>query len=357
LFWRSSPCLILAIYCGLALAIAVRGAALAPPSETTTSAFAQPQGGVIFLPPLISNFVLTTRAADRLVATSPAGRSVLRREIISQVYPALRDLPFASDNAYIPNLELMVAERPAVIFASTRSDEIQRTGLSVADLASNQGAERMARLFLKGLGKDGEIATAIHEFHAKFASLDDELSTSCAADRKPRVLILGIFSDADLISGGALSPLNETIVHAGGANALANMHVNVARLDPEELLLLNPDVIVFGEGVYARGVSPLQIMDNPRFRSLGAVAQKRVYQQPNMWSVPNSIIESPIYARWLAELLHACLSAKARKMVADAYLAATGQAVGDDLIDDTLSVAPNLGAARGSHFTRGGAAD
>ncbi|MBU6462317.1 MAG: ABC transporter substrate-binding protein [Bradyrhizobium sp.] len=309
-------------------------------------------GRIVVLPPLITNFALVSHAANRVSGTSPAGLMVLRREILARIFPSLLDMPLMTDSSYAPNLEMMLAARPAIIFASAQAAEMRRLGLNVADLAAHQGAEPMARLFLKGIGKADWISGAIDEFHRRQASLDDELSTTCADDRKPRVLILGIYSGADLISGGALSPFNEIIAHAGGENALADMHVNVARLDPEALLTLDPDVLVFGEGVDAYGLSPSQIMKNPKFRPLHAIARKQIYQQPNMWSVPNSLVELPIYERWLAELLHPCLSKKTRKMVADAYRAASGQDLSEELIDIELSVAPNLNSAEGTRFSR-----
>jgi hypothetical protein len=65
-----------------------------------------------------------------------------------------------------------------------------------------------------------------------------------------------------------------------------------------------------------------------------------------MWSVPNSIVELPIYERWLAELLHSCLPSRSREMVADAYRTASGQMISEELIDKVLSVEPNMNMAR-----------
>ena len=309
--------------------------------------------GVVFLPPLITNFFLVTHKASLLIGTSKSGLIVLRREVISQLFHELADLQqVTSDNGYLPNLELMLLMRPAAIIATTEIAQMRRVGLAVANLAAARGPAEHARLYLDSVCEGERYPAEIARFEHAHDNLRSELRETADADVKPRVMLLTIFDGSDLITGGATSLLTALIEEAGGANAVS-IHANVVRLNLEDLLALDPDVLIIGEGVVARGTSPRQIAGDPRFQSLRAVTGRQVYRQPNMWSVPNSLIERPIYVRWLAELLYPkVLGRHAREMVQDAYGFAAGVDLEEDQIDNVLSVNANLSMSEGERFAR-----
>ena len=294
-----------------------------------------------FLPPLITNFFLVTHQSSVLLGTSKSGLLVLRREVISQIFHDLADLPQAtSNNAYVPNLELMLLMRPAVIIATAEIGQMNSVGLSVANLATTRGPAEHARLYLDSVCEGERYPAELSRFDLARHNLRVALREAADPDHKQRVMLLTIFNGSELITGGATSPLTTLIEEAGGANA-GGVHANVVRLNVEDLLSLDPDVLIIGEGVVASGISPRQIASDPRFQSLRAVAGRRIYRQPNMWSVPNSIVELPIYERWLAELLHPQnLDRRAREMVRDAYRFAAGIDLKDDQVDDGTFVSP-----------------
>lgn len=130
-----------------------------------------------------------------------------------------------------------------------------------------------------------EVKTLLHGLGARMnrrsqaehaiRTIDQELHTAAAAYRRihqPRVLL--VFSEEPLSAAGPQSLGDAMIAHAHARNAL-KFGQRYATLSIEQVIELSPDVIVIARHATSPAGAP--ILDWQRFRSIPAVANKRVH--------------------------------------------------------------------------------
>jgi iron complex transport system substrate-binding protein len=136
----------------------------------------------------------------------------------------------------------------------------------------------------------------------------------------------------------------------GARNALG---ADAFRLDAERVLQIDPDVILL-EGPWSK-LPPAQFALDPRWSTLRAVREHRVYRQPRgldgfMWNV----IDNPLLSRWVAEVLHPDrVRPQLREMMRESYRSALGYSVTDAELDEALAMNENSGSAGYERFRAG----
>jgi hypothetical protein len=138
------------------------------------------------------------------------------------------------------------------------------------------------------------------------------------------------------------------IAEAGGTDLGADLPQ--ASLDAERLLLLSPDVIIIVGGAGHDNAAADIMMEAPNVAAIPAVRNRRVYNAPaGMSGYMATVIETPIYTRWLAEILHPMeLVPRTRDLARRIYSIELGITPTEAELDDALDSIANrrVGARR-----------
>jgi iron complex transport system substrate-binding protein len=131
------------------------------------------------------------------------------------------------------------------------------------------------------------------------------------------------------------------IRRSGGRNVASEIP-GFAPSSIEQLLVWNPDVILLNN--FEPGLSPAELLEDPRLQSLSAVRQRRVYLFPHggfRWDPPSQ--ETPLALDWLFSLMHPEHAEPGlRQRIADAYRLLYGYQVSATDLDDLLQMDVNV---------------
>jgi len=103
-------------------------------------------------------------------------------------------------------------------------------------------------------------------------------------------------------AGGADNYIGEALALAGGSNAAGHLPGDPI-LGPEQILELDPDVILIGS--FDSGATVHRLLEDSRLAPARAVAGQRVFKVPvggYRWDPPSQ--ESPLFWLWLGHRLH-----------------------------------------------------
>ena len=125
----------------------------------------------------------------------------------------------------------------------------------------------------------------------------------------------------------------------------------VVRVQLEVLLKIDPDIIVLER---TSDVTPQSFCADRRWKGLKAVQTRRVYTRPpGIAFTTTGILEFPLYARWLAELLYPNLmQPELRQVMAANYKRTLGYAMSQEQLDQLLAVDDNRYSAGYGRFTQ-----
>ncbi|MGC4081960.1 MAG: hypothetical protein QM736_07595 [Vicinamibacterales bacterium] len=101
-------------------------------------------------------------------------------------------------------------------------------------------------------------------------------------------------------------------------------------------------IVLSQSGLVGPGPDAAIFMADPRWQTLRAVRARRVYTKPRGMSVYfSNLVETPLYAQWLAELGHPqALAPELRTLMQAAYADVGGPLTAAQL-DDSLRIAQN----------------
>ncbi len=166
---------------------------------------------------------------------------------------------------------------------------------------------------------------------------------------KPRVVYMSFNGPNDLSVATGDYFMTRALRHAGGQNAASALASS--RIDLEELLLLNPDVI-FVDWRSGGRISPRALYAMPALQPLAAVRRRRIYVVPHGGAGMDSIIERPLLEeRWMAELLYPSTMPKAfRRRLKETYREVYAYGLSDKDIDATIYRDENMASAGFERF-------
>ncbi len=126
------------------------------------------------------------------------------------------------------------------------------------------------------------------------------------------------------------------------------------RQDAERILAMDPEIIYLtGRHDYLFPTeNPQEFMQDPRWRDLKAVKEKRVYRMFGEGGL-GGIIYQPLYDRFMAEVAHPdLLQPTLRQMIRDRIQSEFNYRLSDDELDEMLNVEENAGSAGAERFIR-----
>jgi ABC-type Fe3+-hydroxamate transport system substrate-binding protein len=206
--------------------------------------------------------------------------------------------------------EELLALNPRVAIAwPAAAQNLAFTGVPLVPLRPTPGNEFFPEMWrevatVAGRGsRDRAIEAA---YRTALAELSDELSRTTGEPRPSAVFLWQVTPGLFRLAAGqhavALEFAALGAINGSRALPLSGRGQNV-EIDVERLMELNPDVIVLSccSGI---ALNPGDLFDRPEFRSLSAVRTRRVYRQPVGGARMEGLVEAPLLARWLAELLY-----------------------------------------------------
>ena len=196
-------------------------------------------GGIVSLSPAISETLFALGAGERVVGVT---RFCNRpQELVDGVHSgkiaAVGDL-------FNPGIERIIALRPALVLAERTShvnklDRLRTMDIHFVDLPLQTMADIRAMIIAVGdlVGNAAAAVEAVARINAAFMEKIDGVM--------PRVLLVYYSNDPASVSAvGPISYQSEIVVQLGAKNVLAERMVVTPILGPENILALDPDLVL-----------------------------------------------------------------------------------------------------------------
>jgi ABC-type Fe3+-hydroxamate transport system substrate-binding protein len=320
-----------------------------------------------------TGFYLMSTHAPRLLSSlgEKRWRAWFKDQVPAWIYPELLEDRYWQ-GAF--NLETLLRDRPEQIYFGSiwiagdvyDSDDLRRLGIiGVATMPDNLPQDQFAALLAKlGLTEEEydeqyRMFAAVRVMNAALnqpqfaeqviarfkrerdAVLAELRSESIAEQDRPYVVGMGAPAD-DWSRIWVNSDDNPRLASRG----VAKFKAKGREQDAERVLMMNPDVI-FGPTLREFG-------DDPRWRGLDAVRNRRVYADyPPFCGYRHNPDNQPACLRSQAEILHPDrLAPKTRQAIRDHYRQSYGFEMSEEQIDILLKVEENAASLGYERFTR-----
>ena len=251
--------------------------------------------------PVINSFIFAFGRASAILNGLPQNYRTSHRWIYQNVFsPNLLTRPAIQSSGGSPAIEDIIAIHPDLVLAMDLDvvESLRRVGLPALYLAWRDPDDVKAVMRVLGdLFEEPEVARAYSDyFDGVLAIVQRKLASNPS---RPRVLYcsLGRLTQPHLIA-------EWWIDKAGGQSVTADGRVTESTsFSLEQLLSWNPEVLIVTD--------PREIgmaYSDPRFASLSAVRNHRVFAAPNgahLWG--NRTVEQPLVVMWAAKMINPTL--------------------------------------------------
>jgi len=179
--------------------------------------------------------------------------------------------------------DLVVA---AQIISEDQVNALRDLGLNVywqANPTSYEGLWENLRDFAKLTGHEDEAETLIADLEARVAAVQEKTAT---VTERPSVFYeLDATDPSNPWTAGSGTFIDYIINQAGGTNAASALEGDYAQLSSEQLIAVNPDIILLADAPY--GTTSESVAERPGWDVITAVQENTIYPiDPNMMSVP-----------------------------------------------------------------------
>lgn len=306
----------------------------------------RPARRVVTIPkPAASMMVAVNGGPEVLVGMNAASRSAVEGSFLGAAYPELLQVSTEVAGAeFAPNVESVLALDPDVVIQwGDRGpgivEPLRNAGLTVAQLAygTQQDLEDAIVLYGALLGKSERAATMVNGMRERMQLLRNAIP---AAESRSAPSVLYLRGSADGLEAAGRASYNHYVTElVGGRNPAAEIGAEEARVDVEQLLRWNPDVILLGN---FGPKLPRDFYSDPALASLRAVRDRRIYKVPlggYRWDPPSQ--ESPLMWQWLAGLVQGSRAPGLRDDVVRQYAFCYGVEPSAAQLDEILHTEEN----------------
>ena len=300
----------------------------------------------------IGEYLYVTRDPGSIQDSQTVSLNWLGRSFFLNLYPQLHtlrhDISLLDQQA--ANQERLLRLHPSAIFVSSNvAEPLRRVGLPALGLTqvwSNDQVFDRTRVFTQALGQPDRAAALVKDFQRDMADLRQELGV-VPPQEQPKVAELFILPSGVIFEIGNSETERDAFDVAGVVNA--SSHEHSTKVGVEAVLRLNPDSILL---LPDPTPSPRMFMADARWEALGAVRRQSVYRRPlGANGGFKSIIEYPLFARWLAELNHSDrLAPHLRAKVVKKMLTQFGYRLSEVELDAFLNLSENGASAGYARF-------
>lgn len=234
------------------------------------------------------------RKPERIVSLSPSNDEILCSLVDEKRIAGLSKFSQDAATSYVAdaarrinvfvdrNAEQVVALRPDLVLAAryTKIDlkallaETKTPLIVTTDFRNFTDVETNLRLIGQAVGEEGRADTVINEMRQKLTAARSRL-------RPEGVGMRALYFASGNFSAGAGTSIHEILLAAGLKNAAAEAGIKGhIKLAPEQILQIDPDVIVIGVG-YERDRGFRQALESDaQFSPLKAIKEKRIIEAP-----------------------------------------------------------------------------
>jgi iron complex transport system substrate-binding protein len=320
------------------------------------------RGAVLTEGAYVPRYLEITREPETLLAvTSPAMGNRVTGHVIEHIFPHVMDAILKGSSAVLSRsfgpktpVERLLLFDPGVFMGwYTLADPVERAGMPFVGFkpfpANDDERFDEVRIYAAVVDEKAHGEDIIRYDQELFHQLDRELQADELAD-KPTYLYLGSRRDGGFVSvlGNRNHYTRLFLPHAGVMNSCSCPGM-AAIVDAEHIAAFDPDFIVLDA---QNRESPSEFANDPRWRGLRAVQNRRIYLAP---SGLEYYIAPLFWSRWLAELAHPeHLKPRTRALYQDYVQWLLGYRLSDEELDTAFQVEANRGMANAARFERGG---
>lgn len=328
----------------------------ASPARTVTDANGAkvhvplPNRGTVMGAPFLAEYLLVTNDANSIFSIDKFNFESARNGPLGRIYPQLLSKRTDLAEGDLNPERLLLAQPGAVIPWGPAAAPLKAAGLPVVEL-NTMWVEGWwfdnARVFGDLDGQPNRGRELKRHYYEAIRNLQAELPPGKIGAR-PTILEVSPGRDGTLRNTGVSGHQDQFETLAGGLNAI-QFNSMPLRIDMERLYVLDPDVLILSR---VAALKPAECMSHPLWRALKAVRNRRVYRRPpGMVFTTTGIVEYPLYARWLAEVLHPGeLQPKVREIMRESYRRELHYNMTDRDLDQLLAVADNRFSANHERF-------
>jgi len=248
-------------------------------------------GNTVELDGYPQSIVSISASTTEILFAIGAGDQVVGRDEYS-IYPeeALKVTSVGAMWEELPAEAILALEPDLVVAAQIISEDqvnaLRDLGLNVywqANPTSYEGLWENLRDFAKLTGHEDEADTLIADLEARVAAVQEKTAT---VPERPSVFYeLDATDPSNPWTAGSGTFIDYIINQAGGTNAASALEGDYAQLSSEQLIAVNPDIILLADAPY--GTTSESVAERPGWDVITAVQENTIYPiDPNMMSVP-----------------------------------------------------------------------
>jgi len=290
---------------GLLLSACGPSAPITPANETTT--FTDDIGNTVELDGYPQAIVSISASTTEILFAIGAGGQVVGRDEYS-IYPeeALEVTSVGALWDELPVEAILALEPDLVVAAQIISEDqvlaLSELGLNVYWQANPTTYEELyenLRDFAKLTGHEDETEALIADLKMRVEAVQEKVAT---VSEHPSVFYeLDATDPSNPWTTGSGTFIDYIITQAGGINAASALEGEYAQISSEQLIAVNPDVILLADAPY--GTTPESVFARPGWDVITAVAEGAMYPiDPNIMSVPGPRLVNALEET--ARLLH-----------------------------------------------------
>ena len=287
------------------------------------------------------------------MAMSKPARAYAASGQLDRIYPSLQRIPIVGSTV-IPDPEQVLRLRPDAVFVYAGQDDVlKKTGLPgvIATTANPKdpigSRKRIWRAMGGAVGNGARVAALLDRYAAKIAALHKCLPQD--KTRRRRVVYVHA-NQGDWMVTNDNYYMAYKMELAGAENLSKSSRIS-AKADLEQLMVMDPDVILFASNTDDK-TTLQEIVGRPEFEALRAVRERRIYKFPEH-SFMNELVEDPILLTWMAEIFYPdTMPRRLREKYKETYQEIYHYAISDDEIDKAIYLEENRHSAGYERFVR-----
>lgn len=276
-----------------------------PTPETMT--FTDDLGHIIKLTGYPQSIVSLSASTTEILFAIGAGGQVVGRDEYS-VYPeaALEVTNIGAMWEELPSEAILALEPDLVVAAQIISEDqvqaLRDLGLNVywqANPSSYEGLFENLRDMAKLTGHEAETETLITDLDSRVKAVQEKVAD--VSELPSTFYELDATDPSNPWTAGSGTFIDYIISQAGGTNAASALEGDYAQISSEQLIAVNPDVILLADAPY--GTTAESVAERPGWDVIAAVQENALYPiDPNMMSVPGPRLVDALETT--AKLLH-----------------------------------------------------
>ncbi len=338
------------------------GEAQTPPPQDQRGrdvSVAAPAQRVVTFNSVLWLYLTLERGAGPIAGASASTVRTVSTGLLDRAFPSAAAIPtdVSVDGFFVPNVEAILRRAPDAVFQWVgRNDPaylepLDRAGLPVVALRQTRDERdyfSTARLIGAVSGRSARAEALIDDYRDSYARLDHHVQAGLQATKGRRQRVLYLWKWRPLIPIDGKNFFGTLLERAGGVNVAAQL-ARPERVSMEKILLWDPEVVVL---FCCDRTTPSDLYQDPMWRPVSAVRNRRVYKVPSGGSRFADLVEGPLYSRWLTELLFPELPSTLRGDLRQTFQQVYGLDLDDDTLDHTLHMKVNSVSAGYDRFSR-----